>query len=303
MKRHVCTETRPGLSNIGFTGFSVTALPDCGKGIAPDAPPGFLLLPEKGCEAKYAFLPGNWGMTKTCGMVCFSLTISKNTTPSPSVCGNAKGCSTSWDLPCKDLAARLVKPILSNKRPLKKLLPMDERSQYSALVRRRGAFPKTQQPGTNVGTQRTTTSRALRLHPRESRLLWGAELENWRSSHPRVHHIQRRHLWRFPSSSPAMHQRSDLPHSGQRPLAQGATLERLLLPAPGPLGACLPAFLLARVESRRKGMEDHSPAGYSQPLLPVQGRSPNSLELPIRSVGRPQPCPPNFMRTYLRRYI
>ena len=50
-------------------------------------------------------------------------------------------------------------------------------------------------------------------------------------------------------------------------------------------------------------MEDHSLAGYPQPLLPVQGRPQNSLEFPIRSVGTPQPCPPGFMRTYLRRYI
>ncbi len=117
MKRHVSTETRPEPSNIGFTDFSVTALPDCGKGIVPDGPADFLLLTEKGCEAKYAFLPWNWGMTKTCGMVCSSLIISKNTTPSPSVCGNAKGYSICWDLPCKGLAARLVRPILSDKRP------------------------------------------------------------------------------------------------------------------------------------------------------------------------------------------
>src|SRR4030065_1043927 len=56
MKRHVFTETRPEPSNIGFTDFSVTALPDCGKGIALVAAADFLLPTKKGCEAKYSIL-------------------------------------------------------------------------------------------------------------------------------------------------------------------------------------------------------------------------------------------------------
>jgi hypothetical protein len=117
MRRHISTETRPEPSNIGFTNFLLTALPDCGKGIAVDALADFPSLTKKGCETKYDFHPENWGMTKTCGMVYCSLIISKNIMLSHSVCGSVKGYSTNWDLLCKNLAARPMKPILSNRSP------------------------------------------------------------------------------------------------------------------------------------------------------------------------------------------
>ncbi len=123
---HASMETHREPSNIGFTGFSAVALLDCAKGTGRGAQIGFLPRTRKDCEMRYGVLLGNWGMTRTCGMVCCSLTISKSITLSPSVCDNVKGYFTSWDLPCRGLAARLVKPLLSGRRPLKKLLPVDE---------------------------------------------------------------------------------------------------------------------------------------------------------------------------------
>ena len=108
-RRHASLETRRGALSIGNTIFSHRVLPDCGKVTGPDAPAGFLPLTKKDCEARYAFLPENWGMIKTCGMGCSSLIISKKNMPSPSACGSAKGYSAGWDLPCKGLAARPVK--------------------------------------------------------------------------------------------------------------------------------------------------------------------------------------------------
>ena len=134
MKQHASAETRPEPLNIGLIGLSVTALPDCGKGIARDAPVGFLPRTRRDCERRYGSLQGNWDTIKTCGMVCSSLTISGYIMLFPSVCGNVKGYFTSWDSPCKGPAVRLVRLILSDRRPLKKLLPMDERPRYSALV-------------------------------------------------------------------------------------------------------------------------------------------------------------------------
>ena len=133
-KRHASTETRPEPSSIGFNGFSAAALPDCGKGSVQDAPVGFLPRSSKDCEMRYGAPPGNLGTIKTYGMVCCCLTISRSTTLFPSVCDSANGCSISLDLACKGPVARLVRPILSSRRRLKKLLPMDERPRHSALV-------------------------------------------------------------------------------------------------------------------------------------------------------------------------
>ena len=133
-KRHASTETRPEPSNTGFTGSSPAALLDYGKVIAQDAPLGFLPRTRKDCETRYGVLPGSLGTTKTCGMVCCCLTTWRSTTEPPSVCANVKGCSISLDLPCKGPVAKLVRPILFSRRRLKKLLPVDERSRYSALV-------------------------------------------------------------------------------------------------------------------------------------------------------------------------
>ena len=284
-KLHASTDSRQGPLNIGFTGFSPTALLDYGKGSAQVAPVGFLPQSSKGYETKYGVPPENWDMTKTCGMVCCCLTISKSITLSPSVCDNVKGCSISSDLPYKGLADRLVRPILYSRRHSKKLLPMDERPQYSALVRRRSPFPTTQQFDTDVGPQGSTTSRVICLNSSEGGLLRGTQPENRLSTNQSSPHIQCRDLWRVSLSSSPICPGEAISYSGQRQLAQSARFEKPFRRESRPSGSYFPATLLTRTQSNRTSVENHSQAAHPQPLFRIDPRARNDLDFSFCKMG------------------
>ena len=285
MRLHNSTGTRQGLFNTGFTGFSPMALLDCVKGIAQVVPVGFPSWSRKGCEAKYGVPPESWDTTKTCGMVCCCLIILKGITPFLSVSDNAKDCSTNSDLPCRDLVAKLMRLILCSKKHSKKLPPMDERPQHSALVRGRSPLPTTQQFDTNVGTQGTTTSRALCIDSSEGGLLWGAQPENRMPSYQRGPHIQCRNLWRLSLLSSSTYPGEAITYSGQCQLAQGARFERLFHRQSRPPGACFPATLFSRTQSNRTGVENHSQASYPQPLFRINRRTRSGLDLSFCKMG------------------
>ena len=78
--RHGFSGTRPGQSNTGFTGSSLTGLPGCGRAFGRVARVAFLPQNCKSCETKSSALPGNWDTTKTSGMVCSCLTTLRRTT-------------------------------------------------------------------------------------------------------------------------------------------------------------------------------------------------------------------------------
>jgi hypothetical protein len=271
--------TRQELSNIGGIDFSPMGLLDCGKGIVPVAPANFLHWSGKDCETKYNALPGNSDTIKTCGMVYCCLIILKSITPSLLVYANAKDCSTSLALPCRDLAAKLMKPIPSNRRDSKKLLPMDEGPRYPALVPRRSPLPEAQQFDTHVGSQGSTTSRGLCLNASEGGLLWSSQPENGMPADQRGLHFQCRDFRRFSALSSSTYSGKGVPYSGQCQLAQGAGFEGVFHGESKPSGAYFPAALFPRTQSNRTGVEDHSQAGNPQPLLRIGSRTQNGPDL------------------------
>ena len=219
MRQHVPSDSRPELSNIGLTDWPPLGLTGFGtENILADLVV-FLFRKCKDYEKNCGVLPETWVMTKTCGMACYCHTTWKRTTLYRSVYGNAKDSSIRWDLASRDLAVRLAKPILSSKRPLKKLLRVDERPHCPALVRGRSPFPAIQQPDKDVGSKRTAASRALAFGPSQSELLRGAQSENRLSPHTRGSHFQCRDLWRFYPLSPRIYSRKNIPYLGQCQMA------------------------------------------------------------------------------------
>jgi len=143
-RHHMLSDSPPELSNTGLKDWLLMGLVDFGTGSILADLAVFQPRKSKDCERNYGVLPEMRVMTKTCGMACYCHTTWKRTTLYRSVYGNAKDYSIRWDLASRDLAARLAKPILSSRRPLKKLPRVDERSHCPALVRGRSPFPATQ---------------------------------------------------------------------------------------------------------------------------------------------------------------
>jgi len=279
--RHGFSGTRPGQSNTGSTGSSLTGLLGYGRANEQGVRVGFLCQSCRSWEMKFSGLPENWDTTKTSGMVCCCLITLRRTTPFHSVCGNAKGYSTSLDLVSRGRDARPAKPIRSSRRPSKKLLPMDERPHHPALVRGRGPFPAAQQPDKDVGPEGTATLRALAFGSSQSGLLWGTQFENRLSPHTRGSHFQCRDLWRFYQLSPRIYSRESIPYLGQCQLAQGENFERLLRVQSKPPGTNLPAAIFTRTQSSGTGLANYSSASNSQPLFPVGRRPQNRFSISI----------------------
>jgi hypothetical protein len=177
------------LFNIGSIDFSPMVLQGCGIEIAQDVPANFLSQNRKSCEMKYDVLQGNWHTTKTYGMAhCYPVTL-KSIMGLHSVSDNVKGFSINLDLHYRDLVRKPTKQTLYSKRNLKKLLPMDERSNYSTLGRGRSPFSKTQQFNTDVVSQGTTTTCNLCLNSSENRLFWSNQPENRTPFNSKIFHI------------------------------------------------------------------------------------------------------------------
>jgi len=286
--RHGFSDTHPGQSNTGFTGSSQTGSLGYGRANEQGVRVGFLSQSCRSWEMKFGGLPGNWDTTKTSGMVCCCLTTLRRTIPFPSVCGNAKGYSTSLDLVSRGRDVRPAKPTLSSRRPSKKLLPMDERSHHPALVRGRSPFPAAQQPDKDVGAKGTTAPCALAFGTPQSGLLRGAQLENWMSPHQGSSHFQCRDLWRLcPLSSP-IYSGETIPYSGQCQMAQSTRFERPLPCKSGTDRTYLPAVIFPRTQSSGTSMEDHSPASNPQSLFPIGGGTQNSFNFSFYEMGATQ---------------
>ena len=135
MMQRVCSDTRPEPSNIRFIVSSPMGLPDCGRVIGRDDQVACLPRIYKSCETSSSALPGTWDTAKTSGTGSYYHTILRRSTLSRSAYGNARGCSTNLDSVFKDRVANPAKPIPNCRTPLKKLLPVAERPQHSALVR------------------------------------------------------------------------------------------------------------------------------------------------------------------------
>jgi hypothetical protein len=288
MTRHGFSGTRPGQSNIGFTGLSLMGSPGYGRANEQGVRVGSLPQSCRSWEMKSSGLPGNWDTTKTSGMVCCCLITLRRTTPFHSVCGNAKGYSTNLDLVSRGLDARPAKPIHSSGRPSKKLLPMDERPHHPALVRGRSPFPAAQQPDKDVGAEGTTASCALAFSSSQSGLLRGAQLENWMPADQGSSNFQCRDLWRLcPLSSP-IYSGETIPYSGQCQMAQSTRFERPLPCKSGTDRAYLPAAIFPRTQSSGTSMEDHSPASNPRSLFPIGGGTQNSFNFSFYEMGATQ---------------
>jgi hypothetical protein len=245
----------------------------------------FQLHKSNDCERNYGVLPEIQGMIKTCGMACYCHTTWKRPTLYRSVYGNAKDCSIKWDLASKDLAVRPAKPIFFSRRPSKKLLRVDERPRCSALVRGRSPFPATQQPDKDVGSERTTASSTLAFSPSQSGFLRGTRSENRQSPYKRDSYFQFRDLWRLYPLSPRIYTRENIPYPGQCQMAQGERFERLVRVQPRSPDTNLPAVIFTRTQSGGTGLENHSPAGNSQPLFPLFQRIKNCFSISIYEMG------------------
>lgn len=281
MRQHESTDTHQEPLSIGFTSFSHMVLLVCARESARVAPVGFPLRSSKGCKMNYNTPLENWDMIKISGMVHYYLTILKHVILSPWVYGSVKDCFTSLGLPCRDLVAKLVKPILLSKRCLKKLLPMDERSQHSTLVRRRSSFPTSYQSHTYVGSPRSTTSCAFCFNTSESGVLRSPQFENRMPAYQRSLDFQRRDLQRLSSLPPSTYRGKDAPYLGQRQLAQSPRFKRPFHSESRPSGASFPATLFPRTQSNRASVENHSQTGNTQPLFRIDQRVGSSFNFSL----------------------
>ena len=283
--RHGFSDTHLGQSNTGFAGSFPRGLPGYGRVIGRGDRVASLPRSYRSCGTRTSSLPENLDTTKTSGTVCCCLTTLRRVTLFHSVYGSAKGYFTSLDLDSRDRAERLAKPILLCRKPSKKLLPMDERPHYPALVRGRSPFPAIQQPDKVVGTQGSTTARALAFSPQQSGLLWSAQFEKWISSHQGGAHFQCRDLWRVCPLPSLIYSRKTIPHPGQCEIAQSASLERFLLSKSGPGSTYLPTALFPRTQSSGTSLEDHSPAGNPQPQFPNGPKTQNRFSISFYEMG------------------
>lgn len=270
MMQHICSDTRPEPSNIGFIVSSPMGLLACGRVIGRDARVVCLLRIYKSCETSSSALPGTWDTAKTSGMGSYYRTILRRSTLFRSAYGNARGCSTSLDSVSKDRVANPAKLTPNCRRPLKKLLPVAERPQHPALVRGRSPFPATQQSDTNVGAQRAAAPRALTFVPRQSGLLRGTQPQNGETADQRSLHLQRGDLRRLCSLSSSVHSWENLPHSGQREMAQSESPERAILHESRPFSPYLFTTLFPRTQPGGTSLANHPQTGYPQSLLPIK---------------------------------
>ena len=303
MMQHVCSDTRPEPSNIGFIVSSPMGLPDCGRVIGRDARVACLPRIYKSCETSYSALPGTWDMTIISGTGSYYHTILRRSTLFRSASGNARGCSTNLDSASRDRVANPAKPTPNCRSPLKKLLPMDERPRHPALVRGRSTFPAAQQPDTDVGTQGTAAPRALAFVPRQSGLLRGTRPQNGKTADQRSPHLQRRDLWRLCPLSSSVHSRENLPHSGQCKMAQSESSERALLHESRPRSPYLFTTLFPRTQPGRTSLANHPQTGYPQSLLPIKRGFESVPDIQFFEMGATKLHTQNVMRKHLRRYI
>jgi len=237
-----------------------------------DAQPGCLLKTWLNCAKISVAIPENWDTTKTCGTDCCCLTILPKNTPYRLASGSARGSFTNSVSVSKDLAAKPAKLMAPGRRPLKKLLPVNARSDYSTLVRGRSPFSTPQQSDENVGAQRPATSRYFAFGPSQSRLFRGAQFENGSAYDPGSSHFQRPDFWRLYSLSSPIYSRQNISDSGQRQMAQIQRPERLLRRKSAAPGIHLSAGLFSRTQSDRTSLEDNSSQGNPQPLFPINRR-------------------------------
>src|SRR4030042_636444 len=284
-RHHVLSDSPPGLSNTGLKGWLPMGLTDFGTESILVDPAVFQFRKSGDYEKNYGVLPEIRVMTKTCGMACYCRTTWKRTTPYRSVCGNAKDYSIRWDLASRDLAVRLAKPIPSSRRPLKKLLRVDERPRCPTMVRGRSPFPAAQQPDKDVGSKRTAASRTLAFSPSQSGFLRGTQSENRQSPYKRGSYFQFRDLWRLYPLSPRIYTRENIPYSGQCQMAQSERFERPVRDQSRQTDTNLPAVIFTRTQSGGTGLANHSPTGNSQPLFPVRRRIKNRFNISIYEMG------------------
>ena len=285
MKHHVLSDSPPGLSNTGLKDWLRRGLADFGTECILVDPAAFQLRKSKDYEKNYGVLPGIQVMTKTCGMACYYHITWKRTTLYRSVYGNANGYFIRWDLVSRGLAVRLAKPILSSRRPLKKLLRVDERSHCPDLVRGRSPFPATQQPDTDVGSKRTAASRTLTFSPSQSGLLRGTQSENRQAPYKRGSYVQFRNLRRLYPLSPRIYSGENIPYLGQCQMAQGERFERLVQIQSRPTDTNLPAVIFPRTQPGGTGLANHPSTGNTQSLFPLYRRIKNRFSISIYKMG------------------
>ena len=194
MKHLVCTGTRRELSNIGFNDSSPMVSEASGIENILVVPLNYRNPMSKDYAMNYDGHPENLATNKICGTVPCYPSMSKNAMEQHSVFGSVKDSFTNLDLPSKGLAVSPMRQTRSDRRSLKKLPPMDERSAYAPLGRRRGSFSKTYHVDEDVGSYGPPTSGTLCLNPREDRILRCNRSHNRSPRDARSCHVQRQYI-------------------------------------------------------------------------------------------------------------
>lgn len=303
MMLHVCSDTRPEPSNIGFIVSSPMGLPDCGRVIGRGVRVACLPRIYTSYETRSSALPGTWDTAKTSGTGSYYHTILRRSTLFRSAYGNARDCSINLDSVSKDRVANPAKPTLRCRTPLKKLLPVAERPQHPALVRGRSTFPTAQQPDKDVGAQRKAATRALAFVPRQSGLLRGARSQNGETADQRSLHLQRRDFRRLCPLSSSVHSWENLPHFGQCEMAQSESFERVIRHESRPYRTYFSASLFPRTQPGGTSLANHPQTGYPQSLLPIKRGFESISGIQFFEMGATKLHTQNVMRKHLRRYI
>jgi hypothetical protein len=284
MTRLACMETLREPLNIGSSGLLLKGSPVCWMETILDVQLGCLPVTWLNCAKISVALPENWDTTKTCGTDCCSLTILPKNTPYRLASGNARGSFTNSGSVSRDLAAKPAKLMAPNRRPLKKLLPVNTRPDCSTLVRGRSPFSTPQQSDENVGAQRPPTSRSFALSPSQSGLFRSTQSQNRSACDSRSSDFQCSDLRRFYPLFTPIYQGQNLADSGQCQMASIQSSERILRGKSAAPGIHLSASLFSRTQSDRTSLEDHSSQGNPQPLFPINRRPSVGSGIPIHNL-------------------
>ena len=233
----------------------------------------------------YYSLPETLDMTKICGMAPSSPIISKNDIRSLLVFASAKDFFTNSISHFKGLDASRGKQTLYNRKLLKKVPRMDERSTYSTLGRRRSSFSTIYHLEADVGSQRPTTSGNFCFDSPKNRILWRNQPENGLLVNPKRFSIQCRHLWKFPSLPSSAYSRENIPYPGQGQLSQSAGSERILRTESTPPCPYFSTTILSGSQSYRTSLENYSTTKNAQSLFRIDRETRRNLNLTFLEMG------------------
>jgi len=227
VRHHVSMETRPGLLSIGSTDFLAMGSPDRRKGIAQDCPGRLSLSDQERLRKEIQQSPRELGYDQN---LWDGLLLSCHLKEHYAVSLGMRQCQRLFHKMGFTLQRPRCQPHEADslqQEAFKKLLSVDKRPRYLALVRGRSPFT-----ASYVAPQRPAASGLLCIDLRKSGLLRRTRLESRTSNHKRSPNFQWRDLQRLFVLPSSVYSRKTIPYPVQYQISRGANFERVLCSKP-----------------------------------------------------------------------